>query len=364
MEKRVILPLYIRCSQIILGLLAFFYILYIGQGILIPLIFSTIIAILLNPLVGFFNRRMNRVLAISLAVLVAITCVAGIIYFIGFQLTQFGDSLPQLKQKLYDLAGQTIAWASEKFNIPPGKITEWINTTKTKQIDSGGKVIGQTLNGISGALVVLLLMPVYIFMILFYKPLLLEFIARSFSSEKQPVVTEVLHETKSLIQSYLTGLLIEAAIVTTLNSVGLLIIGIPYAILLGIISALLNIIPYIGGVISIGIAMVVALTTRSTGSAFIVMGLYLFVQILDNNFLVPKIVASKVKINALISIIVVLIGGALWGTAGMFLSIPLTAIIKVVCDRVGPLQPLGFLLGDTMPPIRKDILKPAQRDQK
>jgi predicted PurR-regulated permease PerM len=99
-----------------------------------------------------------------------------------------------------------------------------------------------------------------------------------------------------------------------------------------------------------------ALTTQSLGAAVAVLILYLAVQLVDNNFLVPKIVASKVKINALISIIVVLIGGAIWGVGGMFLSIPLTAIIKVICDRVEPLKPLGFLLGDTMPEIGKNIL--------
>lgn len=364
MEKRIVLPFYVRCSQIILGLVAVFYILYIGQGIIIPFIFSTILAILLNPLVGFFNRRLNRTVSIALAIVIAIVLLAGIIYFIGFQLTQFSDSLPQLKQKLYSMAGEAMAWFSEKFNIPPDRISSWIDDTKSKQMDSSGKVIGQTLNGISGALVVVLLIPVYIFMILFYKPLILEFISRSFPSEKQPMVQEVLYETKGLVQSYLVGLLIEAAIVTTMNSIGLLIIGIPYAVLLAIISALLNIIPYIGGVISIAIAMTVALTTRSASSAFIVLGLYLFVQIIDNNYLVPKIVASKVKINALISIIVVLIGGALWGIAGMFLSIPITAIIKVICDRIDPLRPLGFLLGDTMPPIQKTILKAADSEQK
>ena len=137
-----------------------------------------------------------------------------------------------------------------------------------------------------------------------------------------------------------------------MNSVGLLILGIDYAILLGIIGALLNVIPYIGGIVAVALPMMIAIATKSTAwYALYVLAVYYFIQLVDNNFIVPKIVASKVKINALFSIIVVLAGNALWGIPGMFLSIPLLAIVKLICDHIEPLKPWGFLLGDTMPSI-------------
>ncbi len=83
------------------------------------------------------------------------------------------------------------------------------------------------------------------------------------------------------------------------------------------------------------------------------MASFYVIQLIDNNYIVPKIVASKVKINALFSIIVVFAGNALWGVPGMFLSIPMLAIIKLICDHIEPVKPWGFLLGDTMPPILK-----------
>jgi predicted PurR-regulated permease PerM len=168
---------------------------------------------------------------------------------------------------------------------------------------------------------------------------------------------EVLNESKSLIQNYLIGLLIEAAIVATLNSTLLLLIGIDYAVMIGIICALLNFIPYVGGLIASVMTMIFALVTKSPFAAVLVLGAHLLVQLIDNNFIVPKIVASKVRINALASIIVVLIGGQLAGVPGMFLSIPITAIVKVICDRVESWKPIGFLLGDTMPPLGKSIFK-------
>jgi predicted PurR-regulated permease PerM len=139
-----------------------------------------------------------------------------------------------------------------------------------------------------------------------------------------------------------------------MNSVGLLILGIDYAILLGILGALLNVIPYIGGIVAVALPMMIAVATKSTAwYAVWVLAVYYFIQLIDNNFIVPRIVASKVKINALFSIIVVLAGNALWGIPGMFLSIPLLAIVKLICDNIEPLKPWGFLLGDTMPSILK-----------
>jgi predicted PurR-regulated permease PerM len=204
----------------------------------------------------------------------------------------------------------------------------------------------------------LFLVPVYIFMILFYHPLLLDFIHRVFSTSNQSQVSEIVTQIKTVIQRYLIGLVIEFVMVATLNSAALLILGIEYAILLGIIGALLNVIPYIGGIVAVALPMMVALATKSTAwYAFYVLALYYFIQLIDNHYIVPKIVASKVKINALIAIIVVIAGNALWGISGMFLSIPLLAIVKVIFDHIEPLKPWGFLLGDTMPPLLKIKIK-------
>jgi predicted PurR-regulated permease PerM len=95
--------------------------------------------------------------------------------------------------------------------------------------------------------------------------------------------------------------------------------------------------------------MIVALLTKDSSSYILYVGLlYLVVQLIDNNYLVPKIVGSKVKLNALVSIVAVITGGALWGIPGMFLAIPLTAIIKLIFDSMPGMKPWAFLLGDTM----------------
>jgi len=354
MDKKTGLPFYLKFSQILIGLVAFFFVLYIGQEIILPLIYATILAILLNPLVNkLHKKKINRNIAILLVLLLALVVVGSLVYFISSQATMFSDTFPQLEKKINALSNQVIGWFADTFNVSTKKVTTWINNEKTAGLGNSSAMIGQTINTLGSVVVTSLLIPVYIFMILFYKPLLLEFISRLFPANNHATVAEVLTETKSLIQNYLIGLMIEAMIVAILNALGLLILGIEYAILLGILGALLNMIPYIGGIVATAMPMIIALATKPPEYAIYVLIAYLLVQFIDNNFLVPKIVASKVKINALVSIVVVLVGGALWGIPGMFLSIPLTAILKVMFDRIEPLKPWGFLLGDTMPSIVK-----------
>lgn len=360
-------PFYIRFALASIGVFAFFYGLYIGQAIILPLIFATIIAVLLNPLVNYLVRKkINRVVAISFTVLTAVFITTMLFYVISVQLSQFTETYPALETRFSETSNLVIRWISESFNIRTSKINSWIKLTQSEVINNLGGAIGQTLSVITGVIIIVILLPVYLFMILYYKDLLLEFIRRLFNATHHAAVFEVLVNSRKIIQSYLIGLLVEAAIVATLNSLGLLLLGIEYAIILGILGALLNVIPYIGGVIAIALPMLIAYVTKESSSyVMLVVGLYLLVQFIDNNIIIPRIVASKVKINALIAIIVVLIGGALWGIPGMFLSIPLTAIAKVIFDHIEPLKPWGFLLGNIVPTASKlkfDFIK--RKDEK
>lgn len=351
-------PAYFKITQILLGLVIFFYILYIGQEILKPLTFALVLAILLNPVTLFLQRfGTGRVLSIVISVLLLCLVVGGILFFIGSQVSMFREALPELKRKFLLLSEQVLTWAASTFNVPRERITEWINEQKTAGLSDASGVVGNTLVSLSGVLVTVLLVPIYIFLFLFYKPLLLDFAGRVFSSDKHRTVAEILGNTKKMIQSYLVGLLLEMLIMTTLYTIVLLIVGVQYAFVLAVIGALLNLVPYIGGLIALAIAILMTLITATPMQALFVLIGYVVIQLIDNNFLVPMIVASKVKVNALVSIVVVLIWGGLWGVAGMFLSIPITAMIKVIFDRVKPLKPYGFLLGDTMPPIGKKIFR-------
>jgi predicted PurR-regulated permease PerM len=349
------LPYYLKATIFLVGLVTLVAVLYLAKSIIVPVIFAVIIAILLHPVVNFLVKiRLNRVVAITITLFLSFLVIVAFGTLLISQVSRFSDSLPTLADKFTAILNQTITEASGYLDINPQKIHEWITKTQGELINTSSAAIGQTLVILGSGLVVLFLLPVYIFLLLFYQPLLREFINRLFGESNQSKVSEIVSQTKTLIQQYLTGLLIEAVLVAALDTAALLILGVEYALLLGIIGAFLNVIPYIGGFVAVALPMIVVIVTKSSPIyALYVMILYYIIQLIDNNYIVPKIVASKVKINALFSIIVVIAGNALWGIPGMFLSIPLLAIIKLIFDHIEPLKPWGFLLGDTMPPIIK-----------
>jgi predicted PurR-regulated permease PerM len=354
-DDKLRLPAYLKASVFFVGLCALTAILYIAKGIIVPVVFAVIFAIVLHPMVNFFTRKkINRVVAIIITIFFTFLVIAALGSLIISQAGRFSESLPGLIDKFTGMINGVVSWASNYFDIKPQKIQEWITKTRGDLINSGSAAIGQTLVILGGGLIVVFLLPVYIFLILLYHPILIEFIHRLFGATNQDKVSKIVTQIKNVIQQYLIGLGIEAGIMAVLNTSALLIIGIEYAFLLGIISALVNVIPYIGGIVGVALPMIVALATKSSAwYAIYVWIAFYAIQLIDNNFIVPKIVASKVKINALFSIIVVFAGNALWGIPGMFLSIPILAIVKLICDNIESLKPWGFLLGDTMPPLLK-----------
>lgn len=357
--KELMLPLYVKTILVTIGLVAFVFILYIAQGIIIPIVFATVLAIILHPLVNLITRlKINRILSIIITLLLTFMVVAAFGTLLFSQASRFTESLPGLINKFTEILNQLIFWTSGYFDISANEITTWITDTKNELI--GGAEIGQTIVGVGSLVAFLFLIPVYVFMILFYQPLLIEFFHRLFGKSNRDKVSEIINQIKNLIQRYLIGLLIEVVIISFLYTIGLLILGIEYAIILGILGALLNLIPYLGSIIAASMPMLIAIATKpSPWFALLVLALYIFIQFIDNNFIVPKIVASKVKINALASIIAVITFGALWGIPGMLVAIPLIAIAKLISDHIESLKPWGYLLGDTMPtPL---LLKSARK---
>lgn len=358
------IPFYAKITISLIGIIAFIYILHITASIVVPLVFAIIIAIVLSPVVDFFVKiKINRILGILLSILLTFIIIGGIAALIISQLTQLSESWPQLVEKITVILNQSISAIADLINVNPEIVHEWIAKTKGELININGSMLGQTLISVGNGIAVFLLMPVYIFLILFYQPIILEFIKRLSDEDNKVQVKGVVTQTKTVVQHYLVGLMIETGIIAILDTSVLLILGIDYAILIGILGALLNLIPYLGGIVAIALPIAVAIATKPSAwyAVYVMIG-YFTIQFIDNYYIVPKIVASKVKINALFSIIVVLAGNALWGVAGMFLSIPLLAIVKLIFDNIESLKPWGYLLGDTMPSMI--VIKPIFKKKK
>ncbi|MDQ3046234.1 MAG: AI-2E family transporter [Bacteroidota bacterium] len=317
-----------------------------------PLVLALLFAILLRPVVQFLNKKLRfpHVVAVLVAVILFVCLVLGIIIFISYQLADFAEDWPKIKENMHTNYEHVQQWVKRKFNVSYKKQESYIDNVTKDTMKNGKDIVGNTLSSFSETLLNVILIPIYTFLILLYRNLFKKFLAKLTPKSEHPTLVSILKEIKSVVQSYIVGLLIEMGIVAVLTTGGLMLIGVPYAILLGTITAILNLIPYIGILVAGVISIVVALTNSTDVSIVAgVIGVNVVVQLIDNNFLIPKVVASKVKLNALVSIVAVFVGGALAGVIGMFLAIPISAILKVIFDRIQGLEPFGFLLGDDMP---------------
>lgn len=359
-------PLYAKITALILLVYLILYGLYIGQDILSPLGFAFLFAVLLRPMEKkFIQWGVPKILAIVLTLIIAILVVAGLVTFLSKQISSFVKDIPAIKHNLDDLWNQFQNWLSTRFNLSRADQAKIIQKATTDTMDNIAPV--STLGVLTASIATIILVPVYVFLFLYYRMLLLRFVVELFDEKQQENVYNVIHEIRYVVQHYITGLLTETTIVAVLNISGLLLIGAPFAILLGMIAAILNLIPYIGGLIAVFLTALVTFTnTGSIETAAWAIIIFMLVQLIDNNFLVPRIIASRVQLNALISIVGVLIGGALCGISGMFLSIPLIAICKVIFDKVEELKPWGKLLGDDIPKttVLKHVLKRRSRAAK
>src|SRR5579862_3170128 len=342
-------PFYVKATYILMGLSLLLGFLYLFSGILVPVALSIMIAFMLNPLVDRFVRwKMPHPLAILCSLIVALLLFLLVGYFLASQMVSFGDDLPALERKFSTLFARVQQALVNDLHISMVKQDQWFGEAKQGLKPVISKLMGTALGTISMAI----LLPVYTFLLLYYKKLILNFLFEIFAESNASYVADVLEKSKGAIQSYALGLLIEGLIVATLNSVALLIIGVKYAILLGVIGAILNVLPFIGGIAALIPPLIVATITKDGfQSQILIIAVYIVIQFTDNHFLIPFIVSSKVKINALISVFVVLLGGALWGIAGMFLSIPFVGVLKIIFDRIDELKPWGRLLGDEVPSV-------------
>jgi predicted PurR-regulated permease PerM len=225
-----------------------------------------------------------------------------------------------------------------------------VNEATEGSLEKSKEILGITLLSVTDTIMNTILVPIYMFLILLYRTHFLTFLTKLVSPKNHDQLFVILRNVKLAVKSYIVGLILETIFVSVLTSIGLMVIGVKYAILLGVITGILNLIPYIG-ILMAGLITIVASLTGSADVS-IVVGIIVvttIVQFIDNNILVPIVVSSKVEVNAIASIVGIIIGGAIAGFSGMFLAIPIIAILKVIFDKVESLKAWGYLLGDDIP---------------
>lgn len=343
------LPFFIQFTfKLLMITLICMFIIY-GQNVIVPLVFSVLLSILLLPVTNFLEKRLflPKTVANLTVVILALSLIGFLIYFFSQQIATFLQDIPNLKKNLEEHIGTLQRWVQNKFHISTKEQTAIIQNATGDVKETSGMMISDTLFTITHTIFYIILIAIYSFLILHYRHMIRRFIIAIFIKAKEPEINEVLLQSKAIVQGYMLGLITEMGIVAVLNCTALLLIGVKYVIFLGIFTAILNIIPYVGIIMGIIFTILVTLTTSKDLSDIIwIIISFEIIHFIDSNFLMPKIVGSRVKINALITIIGVVIGGTMIGLSGIFLALPVIAILKIIFDRMDDLKPWGMLMGD------------------
>jgi len=345
-------PFFIRLAAILLCLIGLFVILYFGGDIIFPILLSLLFAIILRPIVTFLIKRLRFTyfIAVVFAIVFFIVIFLGVFYFISLQITDMVNDWEKIKSNFYFHIEYFQQLISDNFHLSNIEQKEIIGNAAKNSLKSGNQIVGITISSFSDIVLNLTLIPIYTFLFLLYQNHFIAFLTKLYKPQNHKKLREILFEIKTAVQSYVAGLIFEMIAVSFLTSIGLYLIGVEYFILLGIITGILNLIPYVGILFAGVLSIVVSLSGSTDLSVALgVIVVNLIVQFLDNNILIPMLVNSKVQINAFASIIGIIIGNVLGGITGMFLAIPIIAIIKVIFDRIDHLEPWGYLLGDDVP---------------
>ena len=352
MSNVIKLPVYAKLSYVLIIIIGLTYLFYIGQSILIPLLLSLFCAIVLKPIVIFLNikLRLPSIIAAVIAVALFVVLIIGIFTFISLQVSEMISDFDKIQKNATTHFSHLQHFIKNNFRISSKDQKLYLDQATKDSLGNGKEMIGITLHSFSDTVLNLILIPIYTFLILLYRNHFIVFLTKLFKKEDHLKLREILTQIKISVKSYIVGLILEMIFVSVLTTIGLLFIGIKYAILLGIITGILNMIPYIG-ILFAGFLTIIASLTGSADLSIIVgvIVVNFIVQLIDNNILVPLVVCSKIQINAIATIVGIIIGAAIAGVAGMFLAIPIIAILKVIFDRIEGLEPWGYLLGDNLP---------------
>lgn len=351
------LPLTVKRSIELVGLVILALVIIQFQNIIMPMLMALVASIALLPVYRFFIRKkIPNGISVFLTILLMTIILALIVFFITVQIKPLINNFAIIKQNVTNHINAISNWLSTQTGISTAKQTEIINQQAEKFLDTAGNFLNNAAGSVGTVLIFFGLFPIYTFLILYYKNILRRFLLMWFPQNDSIQVSQTIKSIESIIQSYIVGLMIQFGYMIILLGGILLLFGIHYAFLIAIIFAVLNLIPYVGALIGniLGILLTLS-STPDLGPVITVLIIISAVQLLDNNILMPFIVGSKIRINALASLFGVLIGGALAGITGMFLSLPLMAVFKIIFDHTDQFKKWGVLLGDDKPITRKWI---------
>jgi predicted PurR-regulated permease PerM len=324
---------------IVVGLYYFLLGLVEGYSFLMPITIAGLLAMLMLPVSSRLESwGINRGLSSLISTIVLLIVMFGFLFFLGRQVQSFAEDWPEIRSRVQPKIEDIQGYIGEKTGIPPRKQSEKIHLEEN---------VAKIAITVPSFLSTVLLTLVYCFFFILYRNRFSQFILKMVHTENRDQAEEIIMSSSKVAQKYLLGRLILIFFLSLIYSIGLSIVGVKHAIFISILAAVLSLLPYVGNVVGLGVALSIGFFI-GTGGGGTVLGILLvfgIAQFIESYILEPYVVGRQVNLNPIMTIIAIVLGGAVWGITGMVISIPAVGILKVICDHVPSLQPLGYLLG-------------------
>ncbi len=336
----------VRSTYLLVFIIAFAFIVIIAKDFLVTLVFGLLISSLIFPICHWVCKLgVPKGLSIFITIILMIAVITGLSIFFGSEISKLVGDFPTLKEKALANINEVSQFIEDNFGLKMSRQKEIIDDQVGQLFTSGSDLLNNVFQATTGTLFKLFIMPVYVFFLLYYRERFNEFVRRIVPAKEKGRADKILKEISFVSQRYLGGAFVVVIILSVINSLGLWIIGLKYAILFGVISAFFNIIPYFGTWIGAFFPLMFALLTGDSANlALWVLALFVLIQFIENNILTPNITGGYVKLNPFITILSLVAGSMVWGVAGMLLAIPLIASLKIIFENYESTKPIAFLL--------------------
>ena len=346
-----------QANQFLLCAVLICLVLHFGKEVLIPVTFAVFFAMLFTPLSNRLEGwGIKRGFTAFISVLILVMATVGIGMLVYMQSKKLAERSEDIEKKSEQFMQKAQSYITSKLSVTQKKQDEMISKQLKSFMQSSGRLFKDFVTGFAGIVATFVIVLIFTFLFLLQRDKYEAFFIKISGTGQNPDETKrVIGQVSKVAQSYLTGRVISILIFTTLFTCGFLIISLESAFLLAFIAALLTIVPYVGSIVGGLFPFAVALVTADMNVALGALVVILVVQTLDNYFIEPYIIGGEVNISGFFTILILLVGGVMWGVAGMVLFLPMLAVTKIVFDAIPKLKPYAFLIGD------QETEKPSKR---
>jgi len=350
-QKRIVLPAYLKALAVITLIIVIIFILILAKSILIPLFMAGFISALLVPFGNWLEKKkFSRIWSSVLALLTGLLAILGLLTFIALQVGSFSKDLGNVGEKLNNYLLDIETFLSDKLKIETGIGKGIDQDYLIELLQENSRSLGDFILGTLGSVTTFAFLLVFIFFFLLYRDHLTYFISQLFMDHESEKVKNQIRDLRKVIQKYISGVFKVMIILAVLYTAVLFGLGIKHAIFFGVFAGILNIIPFLGPFLGAILPVIFAFLTKD--SLWYPLGVIIafqVIQLIEGNFLTPKIVGNNVNLNAFVTFLGLMIGGTIWGIAGMIIIIPTLAVLRQIFELTEETKPYAILLGEEKP---------------